>query len=513
MSDLYDSALRYFSFGDALRENKRSRPQRLAVVDGPQRLTFPQLDSRVNRLSSALAGLGLGEGDRVCWLGQNSAKLLECLLACAKLGAIFCPANWRSSAKELAWILEDLDPKLVFWQEAEIGETAAQARAAHSGRAHWLNSEGNGGESYEGLLSTGADQDDERPIDPNLPLVAIYTSAFSGRPHAALLSHQAFLLQSLILGRAQSIEETSAFLCSGPLFHMGTLMTAMTCLHQGAANVIVTRPDAQTMLQLIQDERCTHGFIMPPTLEEMRKLNADGRYDLSSMFAGPTAPDYVMPLVMPAGAPFMRAPLGYGQTEVTGMVTMACIGGEAAGKPILGQVRIWDEDGREAPTGEAGEIVVRGPLLMNGYFNSAATNQQRAQGGWHRTHDLGKRNADGSLSFIGPKTAMIKSASENIYPVEVENVIRQLDGVAEVCVIGVPDERWSQNVKAVVVKAADGAVTEADIIAHCRAQLASYKKPKSVAFTDALPKSGGQLDRKAVDAAFGGGGYPKAGEG
>jgi long-chain acyl-CoA synthetase len=203
---------------------------------------------------------------------------------------------------------------------------------------------------------------------------------------------------------------------------------------------------------------------------------------------------------------------GYGQTEISGLGTFICFGGVAAGRPSpLHQFKILDESGREVPDGVAGEIAVRGPMVMSRYWNREAESAARSRDGWHHTHDVGKRLEDGSIRFIGPKTSMIKSGGENIYPAEVEACIRQHVAVLDVCVIGTPDRRWHQNVKAVVVLKKDAQCTSDELIEHCRVNIASYKKPKAVEFTTELPRSaGGQLDREQVDALFGGGGYPKS---
>jgi long-chain acyl-CoA synthetase len=172
------------------------------------------------------------------------------------------------------------------------------------------------------------------------------------------------------------------------------------------------------------------------------------------------------------------------------------------------QVRIVDPDNHVVPVGETGEIVARGPTVMNGYWNRPEENARRQRNGWHHTNDLGRRETDGTITFIGPATRMIKSAAENIYPAEVEGAIAKHPAVAECAVIGVPDEQWTQSVKAVVVLK-DGATTDADeIIEHCRTHIASYKKPRTVEFVEKLPRQGFAVDYDALDAQFGGGGYP-----
>jgi long-chain acyl-CoA synthetase len=214
---------------------------------------------------------------------------------------------------------------------------------------------------------------------------------------------------------------------------------------------------------------------------------------------------------MPPHAPQRATRGGYGQTEVMGMSVLAWLGGEAAGRPNpFLQVKLFDDAGAEVPDGIVGEIAIRGLMVMNGYYNRPEENARRIRNGWHRTNDLGVRRLDGSIAFVGPRMAIIKSGVENIYPIEVENCIRQHPAVVDVCVIGVPDPEWDQNVKAVVILQAGRTLGPDEIIDHCRKHIASFKKPKIVVFVDWLPRlSDGLVDRAAVDAAHGGGGYPK----
>jgi long-chain acyl-CoA synthetase len=306
-----------------------------------------------------------------------------------------------------------------------------------------------------------------------------------------MLSHTALVGQALVIGRLADIDSAYVYLNCGPLFHIATFFSTLaTFLHAGT-NVFTPRVDAEELCRLIDAERCSGAFLMPPTRRQMKQVNADGRYDLSSLKSR-------------AHAPWERRPGGYGQTEVVGMLTFAAFGEGAAGSagrtsPLM-QVRIVDAADRDVPPGEVGEIVCRGPLVMNGYWNRPEDTAHRFRNGWHHTNDLGRREPDGSITFVGPKARLIKSAAENIYPAEVEHVIRTHPAVAQCAVIGVPDPNWSQAVKAIVVLRDGAHATADDIIEHCRARIASYKKPRSVEFVAEIPAD--------PDAAFGGGGYP-----
>lgn len=502
-----------YGLGDLLHEQARSRPDMVAVIDGSHRFTYRQFDERVNRLATVLRGFGVEKGDRILWLGQNSFRVMEVLLASARIGAIICPANWRSSVDEVVRTLDDLQPKVVFWQEAEIGEVNRKARFDWPVASTWIQHDGDEHDAYETLIATAPCCEEYDAVEPDTPLLAIYTAAFSGRPGAALLSHESLMITGMLAMTSQQIDEQSGYLVSGPMFHVGVLMGTLATFISGGRCAFVARVDAVELLEMIDRERLTHAYIAQPTIVQMREANADGRYDVSSLFATPDMADWKLAMVMPVTAPFHRNPGCYGQTEVGGTVVLACLGGTAAGRaaPFI-QVRIADDAGNELPPGETGEILARGPLVMCGYWNRPEENARRVINGWHRTNDLGKRLPDGSIAFVGPKVAMIKTGVENVYPAEVESCLRAHEAVADVCVIGVPDPKWDQNVKAVVVLKAGSTASADDLISHCRERMASYKKPKIVAFVETLPKgASGFTDRDAVNAAHGGGGYPSVG--
>jgi long-chain acyl-CoA synthetase len=523
MDPLHDLTL-----GDVLREHRRSRPHRTAVVCGDYRATYPELDRRTNQLANALSDAGLVPGDLVLWLGQNCHRLLECLLGCAKLGAVFVPANWRQTGDEFVSLLDDVQPKVVVWQDEEIGPAVRAARAAWGGTARWLQHDGDAtaasdataaalSESYEAFLAAGSTEDAQRPVDPASPVIQLYTAAFAGTPNGAQLSHDAVLSQALMVALVQRITEDTVYLNSGPMFHMATLMTTFAAFHLGGSNVMARRVDAEELCRLVETERCNYGFVMGPTAAEIMKVNQDGRYDLSSLRTFGASPAW-NEMVTVDDSPWGVHPAGYGQTEATGMLTFNALGIDGTGSsgrpsPWV-QVRIVQPDGTDVPEGETGEIVARGRVLTNGYHRRDDLNAERTRGGWWHTGDLGKREEDGSITFVAPLTRIVKSAAENVYPAEVESCLVRHPGVKEAAIIGVPDPKWTQKVVAVVVRA-DGpegeAVTAEALMAHCRSLIASYKKPSVVEFVDEMPRKGWAVDYDALDERFGGGGYPGLG--
>ncbi|MGV9776827.1 AMP-binding protein [Streptosporangium sp. NPDC003464] len=501
------------TLSDVLAEHARSRPTVTAVVDGEVRLTYPELDERVTRLADALAARGVTAGERVLWLGRNSHVVLELLLASSRLGAIFCPANWRQSTDELSFVVADLTPKVVVWERSE-------AAAPLSGDG-WILA----GAGYEAFLSggsaasrpeghpggpAGGSAQAPGPGDDSAPLLALYTAAFDGRPNAALLSSAALVAHSTALLVVRRMEDGFTFLNSGPLFHVGTMMFCLATLQIGGTNVFTPAFDAEEVCRLVDAERVTQAFLFGQMIDAVTEANRDGKYDLTSLrFISHSAEWDGMTTV--DDSPWCRSKMGgYGQTEVGGMLTFLGLAPGAAGpagrpSPLV-QVRLLAPDGDEVPAGEVGEICARGKSLFSGYFNRPELNAAKTRGGWHHTGDLGRREPDGTITFVGPMLRMIKSGNENIYPAEVERVLKTHPAVADAAVIGVPDERWRQAVKAVV--ALRGEATAEEIVEHVRARLAPYKKPKHVDFVEAIPKKGFTPDYDALDAAHGGGGYP-----
>src|SRR4051812_612564 len=429
-------ALHSLTLGEILEEHRRARPEQLAVVGEGLRLTYPALAERVQRLANALEEAGVRYGERVLWLAQNHAGVLEGIVACGQLGAMFCPVNWRQSTDELAFVIDDLQPRLVVWQDAEIGHAVRAARERAAWReARWLPLDGPDG--WNDFIASAPPEARERTPDANDPVLVIYTAAFGGRPNGAMLSQRAVAWQDLALIDIQDLGTETRFLNSGPLFHVGTLMVTLAVFHIGGTNVFIRRPDSAAIARMIHDERCTYAFLMQSTCAELAALNRDGGFDFSSLRSASVSPEWdAMVQVQDA-----RNLFGYGQTELMGPVAWSYYGwGDSLGRngrsgPVA-QLRILDDDGRELPASEVGEICVRGPTVMNGYWRRPALNAQRQRGGWHRTHDLGRREADGSLTFVGPKVQMIKSGAENIYPAEVEGCLRQHPAVADAGVIG-----------------------------------------------------------------------------
>lgn len=497
----------WLTFADVSRENRRGWPQHTAVVEGATRLTYAEIDARANRLAQVLLAEGISVGDRLVWIGQNSFRVLEILIAASKVGAVLCVVNWRQTEAELHWLLDDWAPQVAFWESAVSGGDQALAPLREDSSATWIECAGNEVDSYEARLLAADDRDPDIPIDPSSALLALYTSAFDGKPNAATLSHDAIISHDMVIALLRQVEPGNFnYLACGPLFHVGTMMWLTTTFHLAGTNVIMAKFDASEACRLIEAEKIRYMLTVPAMLDELAKVNVDLGHDLSSLEVIPLS-TALAPMITADPSPFGRALGGYGQTEVAGFATFAGIGGRTS--PLL-HVLIADETGAEVAQGEVGEILVRGRHTMAGYHGRDELSAHRLRDGWHHTEDLGRREADGSITFIGPKRRMIKSGSENIYVAEVEQALISHADILEVAVIGVPDEKWDQRVKAIVVRREGASLVDTDVIAYCRSQIASYKKPSEVVFVTSLPRKGYALDYDALDAQHGGGGYPGA---
>ena len=500
------------NLSDVCRENGRRYPHAVAAVDGDIRYTWPQFDARVNQVAQFLGSCGVSRGERVLWLAQTSVRFLELMLACARLGAMICPANWRQSADELGFLIEDFDPAVIFWQDEEIGPQVRAVRTSVTTGATWIQHDTDDETGYDRKVGQCSADPVEVDVDPDSALLIIYTAAIVDRPAGSMLSHRNLMAMATMTGAVTEVDHSSVFVNSGPLFHIGNFQfDSLPVFLRGGTNVYVRRVEEEQLLRLIAAEKVTSAFLMPPTILKMKELNATLGLHISSLRAGPFGALWGDTLP-PDTSAWARFTGGFGQTELTGLCILNAYGGKGignSGRPTpLCQVRIVDADGREAPVGEAGEIAVRGDNVHLGYWNRPERNAARFRDGWWHTTDLGRLEPDGTIEFLGTMTRMVKSAAENVYPPEVERCLTMHPAVKAAAVIGVPDPKYTQSVKAIVVLNDGHHVDAEELIAHCRARIASYKKPKFVEFIAELPLAGGRTDYDFLDAQFGGGGYP-----
>ncbi|WP_162938562.1 AMP-binding protein [Mycobacterium kyogaense] len=495
---------------ERLLQLKDDHPDKIAVITGDQQHSFADLFTRIERLTRHLAAEGIGAGERVLWVGGNSHHILELMIACSRLSATLCPVNWRQSPDELAFVLRDWAPRVVVWQsiDGEDRLTDARTRAAAPG-AVWLPVDVAGEydmRSIAGLpLEQQTDVGTAQPSD--VPILALYTAAFSGHPGAALLSEHGLYLQALAHIPVLEATADDVNLVATPLFHVLGWVSLLTFFVCGSTNVFIPRPDAEVICRAIVANGGTTGTVMPQTALQIGELNADGRYDLSRFRSAVRVRgwrDMTRPGTMVGG---------YGQTETGGPVLLALpgarLGGPIQGRPSpVARVRVVDDSGRDVAVDETGELLVSGPTVTVGYWNRPAENDERRRGVWWRTTDLGRRDDAGVITFIGPNRRMIKTGGENVYPAEVEACLEAHPQVKSAALVGVADKTWGQVVAAIAVRETDGEVDEPTLIAYAQDKLARYKAPRQVIFVEDMPTVNGTKDYQELDARFGGGNYP-----
>ncbi len=490
---------------DALRRWARLAPDRVALVDRVRstRATYAELSAGADRWAALLRRTRIGRGDLVATLAGNRVELIEAFYACGRIGAALVPLNWRLAAAELAPILADARPALILG-EGRFRRLAEDAARAGGGEPRWLDLD-----LDARLLPTDVrDAPDDVAVEADEPWLILYTSGSTGRPKGAVLPHRQILWNALATTTAWELGSDDIAPVSTPLFHTGGWNVFATPLWERGGRVVLMESfDPRTFLDAMAEERCTVTLTVPTQLVMLVQQPEFGR-ELPALKAfmsgGAPLPQALAERVRAAG---YRIKEGYGLTEC-GPNCFATSFEEAlrrpgsVGWPIAYLSMRLDAGGREAEVGEAGELLLRGPQMFAGYLRDPErTAEAVTPDGWLRTGDLARRDAEGAYSICGRRKEMFISGGENVFPGEVEAVLAACPGVAEVCVVGVPDPLWGEVGCAFVVRGAGATLAEADVVAFARSGLAGYKAPKSVVFLETIPRLGsGKADRQALAA-------------
>ncbi|SHI86241.1 Acyl-CoA synthetase (AMP-forming)/AMP-acid ligase II [Desulfatibacillum alkenivorans DSM 16219] len=507
-----------YTLGDIPRKGALLYPELEAVVFEDIRLTYQQLEERVNRLANALTGLGVKQGDKVGVIGENSAAFLQLYFAAAKIGAVTAPLNFRLSDPEIVHIVNDSEAMILFAGES-YEERVYALMNQMPGVKIFVTLEKRVQEiTYaEDLIQTAPSTEPLVDVDENDLAVLMYTGGTTGLPKGVMLSHRNILTGVISANLQYPIAPGEATCFVLPLFHV-SFWPAFCFLLAGGKVAINRKPDLNEILRIIQDEKCQHMNAVPTIYGWLLQFANVDAYDLSSLrllsYAGsPFPPEVLKQCMKKFKADFAQ---GYGATEtaggaVTGLSPEEHIlegpGSEllvSAGKPSLcAQVRITDEEGRVLPPGEIGEISAKGKHVMRGYWKNPELTAKVLKDGWYHTGDMGRMNEQGHLFLVDRKADMIVTGGENVYPKEVEDVLYAHPAVLECAVVSAPDARWGERVQAVVVLKPDQTATPEELIEHCKAYLGGYKCPKDIAFWDAVPKTPvGKILRKDVKKAF-----------
>jgi len=480
-----------------------------AVIHGERSLSFRELRDRVDALAGGLSALGIVRGDRIGVLAQNDPAYLELYGACARQGIVAYPINWRLTGPEIERVVERAAPRMFVADASTLGVVAGwpQSKTTVPHWYHFGEASAPGFQAFASLYRAGASPAPAE-VSPDDAFAVISTAAVDVVPRGAALTHANVLTANLTAIAAFGYTPADRYLLALPLFHITALGTALAHMHAGGASVMVPRYDPEEAVRLIDRHRITHLSDFPPVLTTLLDAADKAGSRLPSLrdVAGLDAPPTIQRLHETTGAAFWT---GFGQSETSGFVSLQRVKDKpgAAGRPVAAaQVKLVDDYDRDVPVGTPGEIVVRGPLVFQGYFAQPDVTAHTFRNGWHHTGDVGRFDEEGFLYYVRrkPEKELIKPGGENVYPAEVETVIVQMEGVTGACVIGIPDTRWGEAIKAVVEVAPAGRYTAEQVSDFVGSRIARFKRPHVVAFSDALPRAAdGSVDREAVKTRWG----------
>jgi long-chain acyl-CoA synthetase len=488
-----------------LESAARAQPDAIFLVDGDRRLAYAEVDQLACRFANALDSLGISRGDRVALLIPNVLELVTCEIGVLKAGAIAVPITVTAPGPEVGKLLTDSEARVLVVHESYLEAGLEGFDSADTCQelvvANLPGSEvcPDGAQRLADMASVAEDVYETAPTAPDDEALILYTSGTAGEPKGVLLSHFNLYFQASYMA-FDFWQPTSedVILMVAPGSHLfGQTLINVACMVT-AALVMMPRFEPEAFLKTVQSERVTFFAGVPTIAHFMLSAPFVDNFDLSSlrrvMFGG--APIAAETLQRFAERFDLEAIVGYGLTEgvpVTyysaAMMTDAPPG--AVGKAAWGtSIRIVGEDGDDVLPGEVGEVIVRAPHICLGYHNRPQETTQAFRGGWFHTGDVGKMDAEGNLFLVDRLKDVIKRSGYSVYPAEVERVLHSHPAVGEAAVVGVPDEKIGEEIKAFVVLKPGAEASEEDLIEHCKSQLAAYKYPRSVEFQEELPKSG-----------------------
>ncbi|MFA7506267.1 MAG: AMP-binding protein [Burkholderiaceae bacterium] len=499
-------SLRSFTLDDLVRRNALLHGGRAAFIHDGRTVTHAQYAGRVAQLAAGLAGLGVGIGDRVAVLAPNSLEFCDLFGAAARLGAILVPINARLSAEEIAHVIEDVEPVVVI---AAAAMRAQIPPAALEGpRLVSIGEAADGWSACEDLYATGS-HEAAATIDDDAGLLIVHTAAVGGRARGALLSHAGMMAAAQQAQACWQLGPDDVAVGVLPMFHVAGIGLMLAAQYAGGASLVLPRFDPDALVAAIDQHRGSLMTTFPPMLGETIAAAERTGASLASLriVTGIDVPETITRFE--ERCPAARFWVGYGQTETSGMATMSPFRDRpgSAGRPTpLNAVAIVDDTDQPVASGQSGEIVVRGPMVFEGYWRRDADNADTFRGGWHHTGDLGRYDDDGYLWYQGrsPAKELIKPGGENVYPAEVERTLCEHPDILEAVVFGVPDARWGEAVEAACVCRPGTSPDAQQLIEFVGSRIARYKKPARVHFLAEPPRTeAGTIDRTAVKGLYG----------
>jgi len=504
------------TLGDIARLQAARQPDHTAFVFEGNTTSFGDLDRHAVQVANGLVALGLEPGSRVCYLGKNSPAYFEVLLGCARAGVVMTPINWRLAGPEIAYIVNDCGGAVLFFgrefaglaQALEAELPTVRTYVAMEGHADWAY-------DYENWRDAQSRVATAPRAARASTAVQLYTSGTTGRPKGALLPHRAFFAALANMTERPDWSQWTGedvSLLAMPIGHIGGTGWGVQALIAGATSLVMREFDPDGVLDAIETHRISKIFMVPAAMQIVVRRPRARQIDWSCVKymlygASPIPLDLLKECISVFGCQFVQL---YGMTETCGTVVVLAPEDHSpegsprmrsAGRPMPGvELAILDPEGQRLGAGEVGEIAIRSDACMTGYWKQHdATSRTISADGWLRTGDAGYVDADGFLYIHDRIKDMIISGGENIYPAEVENAIFGHPEVQDVAVIGVPDTKWGESVKAIVVRVPDADLSEADVIAWARQRIAAFKAPRSVDFIDALPRNAsGKILRRSL---------------
>ena len=518
-AELHRNLIQRVNVGDSLARTAARYPGALALADGDRRLTYREFNGLVNRFARGLAARGYSRGDALALASGNSVEFLVTYYACAKLGVVCVPVNLGWRADEVGYVLGHSRARGIVI-EGQLVPALAETVSKQPGMADVIVAPGTGGDGpghrdeIPGAVTfadvaDGSDSEPECFVDDRDPLSYLYTSGTTSFPKGVVGSHTAIYLESLSMAVEARFNETDRFVAMMPMFHTAQLNCHCTAaVMVGAALFIERGFDAARLLALIEAERITQIFGLPMMYRQLLEHPDIDRRDLSSLrralYAMATMPEaQLRRCIERFGCDFY---LLFGQTEMSPTATLfrpehQLSHAGAVGTPVVNvQAAIMDEKGTLLPQGEEGEIVYRGPHTLTGYLDNPEATSAAFAHGWFHSGDIGRFDADGILWFTDRRKDLIKTGGENVASIEVEKALYAADGnIVEAVVVGLPHDRWTEAITAIVVPAQGARVDESELLGRVRERLAGYKVPKAIVTVDELPKtSTGKIQKNVL---------------
>lgn len=511
------------SFCEIVDQHARAQGDVVAFTFGEEEISFAALNEGANRVANGLLARGIAPGDRVAFLGKNHPLYFEALLGAARIGAVMTPVNWRLAPPEVAYILGNSQARVVFVGEG-FAESLATARAQAPMVDHviGIDAPDHKGTDYRQWRDGFAASAPGHRISPEDDALQLYTSGTTGKPKGAVMTHGSILSSRDAAANGEDMRTWQepipgdVTLLAMPCFHISGTGTGIGTMVAGSNSIVLPEYDPTQALDLIENFNISKIFLVPAAIQILLNHPRVNEVDFSRLKyvtygASPIPLELMREAMRVMGCGFVQM---YGMTETSG--TIVALDPEdhvpegspkmrSVGKPLPGvEVKIIDETGKEVPAGTVGEIATRSSKNMRGYWNNPdATAATIDADGWLRTGDAGYFDEDGYLYIHDRVKDMIISGGENVYPAEVENALYSHPKVADVAVIGVPDAKWGEAVKACVVVKPGEELTEAELIQHARQHIAGYKCPKSVDFIEALPRNpSGKILRRELRAPY-----------